>query len=482
LITEKGVYLGNYAKSSATFKNNDLVASVLVADSVENKTSKWDADAELSMRYALQFQARKAMLEYFYSHPEENLKKAHKVCNCRRDLRPVQIDEVAGKKVFEMSKPKVFRHNETGKTFFGGLVVCGSGYACPIDAPKIAEMRAAEIREAVTEWVKSGGVCLFVTLTFPHYRTDSLKSSLVALKTALQYLRYGRSYKKKLASLGYVGLIRSIEVTWGEDNGWHPHCHEIWFVRPDFVKETKAMMDSSGLYKNSDLSVASLTALCDSCLKPDLFPLWESACIRAGLSAPSYERGMVIKACETEEQLLERLADYLVKTGLEKPPWGVDDELTKLHSKRGKPGRFTPFDFLRKQYDVECTKGEKYRFRCLFAEFVTAFKGTAKPFWSKGLKARFEIKEFTDEQIAEQKTEKAVEEYEVPRPLWVCVIGFKDHRATFLLKLQNEGVQAAKAYIESLLDLYFGEDLELYTRAYDSLSSNLQYILDNYDD
>lgn len=482
MTTERGYILGNYAESSPPNKINDLDHSDLAADSSKNKSSKWDADAELSMRYALQFQARKSMLEHHYSLSESDRpKKPHKVCNCRRDLRPVQIDEIAGKKVFEMSKPKVFRHNETGKTFLGGLVVCGSGYACPIDAPKIAERRAAEIRKAVTEWVKSGGVCLFVTLTFPHYRTDSLKSTLAALKTVLKYFRKGKNYDKILASLGYAGLIRSIEVTWGENNGHHPHCHEIWFVRPNFIEETRKL-NNDFLGFDKKISVDALTALCDFHLKPDLFSLWQSACLRSGLSAPSYERGMVIKACETEEQLLERLADYLVKTGLEKPPWGVDDELTKLHSKRGKPGRFTPFDFLRKQYDVECTKGEKYRFRCLFAEFVTAFRGTAKPFWSKGLKAKFEIKEFTDEQISEQKTENAVEEYEVPRPLWVCVIGFKDHRATFLLKLQNEGVQAAKIYIESLLDLYFGEDLELYTQAYDSLSSSLQYILDNYTD
>lgn len=474
-----GLFLVTKQNPPPHYKNNDLGDNEPNSESSKKASSKWDSDAQLGERFALQFQARKAMLEHHYSLPESERKKPHRVCNCRRDLRPTVVDEVAGKKVYEMSKPEIFRHKKTGNTFFGGLQVCASVYACPVDAPKISEERGAEIRKAVTTHVQSGGVCLFVTLTFPHYRSDSLSSSVTALKDSLKRFRKGKAYDSIMADLGYSGLIRSVEVTWGDENGWHPHCHEIWFVSPDFIKSAKATL---GLDDSHVFSVDALTALCESHLKPDLFDKWKRAVVASGLSAPSYERGMVIKACETEEQLQDRLADYLVKTGLEKAPWGVDDELTKLHSKRGKPGRFTPFDFLRQQYNVELSKGDKFRFRCLFAEFVTSFKGTAKIYWSPGLKAKFKIADLSDEQIAEEQTENAESEYTVPRPLWVSVIGFKDHRAALLLKIKNEGVQAAKAYISSLLDLYFGEDLELYAQAYDLLPPNLQYILDFYDD
>ena len=460
---KKPLLLGNYAESSSPPENQGF-------QSIPNKSSKWDADAQLSERYALQFQARKSLLEYFYSLPElEKPKKPHRVCNCRRDLRPVLIDQISGKNIFEMSKPAVFQHKNTKSTFFGGLMVCGSGYACPVDAPKIAEERSAEIRKAVSEHVKNGGICLFITLTFPHYACDTIKASLDALRSSLARFRSGKSFTNLTKKIGYSGLIRAIETTWGDSNGWHPHSHEIWFVTPDFFQDIKKTT-------KSEINITVLDALIDLYLKDDLFSLWKSAVLRSGLSEPSQDRGMVIKVCETEEQLQNRLSAYLVKTGLEKPPWGVDDELTKLHSKRGKEGRFTPFDFLREQYNPEKTKGDKFRFRCLFSEYVNAFKGVAKIYWSPGLKKKFEINDLTDEQISEEQIEAADLLYQIPPPIWVFVIGIKDHRAQLLTKAKNEGVEATKAWLSELLTSYseYFED----QHKYDLLSPNLRQILE----
>lgn len=190
---------------------------------------------------------------------------------------------------------------------------------------------------------------------------------------------------------------------------------------------------------------------------------------------PSYERGMVIKVAETEEQLLIRIAEYLAKTGIEQPAWGVDDELTKLHSKCGMPDRFTPFDFLRQQFNVELTKAEKYRFRCLFAEYVLAFKGTAKIYWSRGLKANFAIEDLTDEQVAEEQLEAACMIYEIEPPIWVYLIGIDDNRAQLLIKVKNDGIESAKEWIRSLLDKYYE-----YIEHPDLLSPDLQRILNYY--
>ncbi len=450
-------------------KINDLQS----VKSTPSKSSKWGFDEQIAERYALQFQARKSVLEHWYSLSEDEKKKTkkpHKVCNCRRNLRPVFSENRDGKKICSMAKPSIYEHKATKNTFFGGLEVCGSLYACPVCAPKIAEIRAVEIRNAVTQWVKEGGICLFITLTFPHYASDSMKSSITALKDALVRFRNNRAYRAIRANLGYTGLIRAVEVTWGEANGSHPHVHEIWFVRPVawFIPELVGR-------NTEQFTTGLLAALFDTYLKPDLFKQWESAVVASGMRAPSYERGMVIKVAETEEQLLARIAEYLSKSGIEKPAWGVDDELTKLHSKRGMPDRFTPFDFLRQQYNVELTKAEKYRFRCLFAEYVAAFKGTAKIYWTNGLKAKFAIDDVTDEQIAEEQIEAADMLYEIPPPVWVYVIGIDDNRAELLIKVKNEGIEAAKEWLKGLLDKYYEyiEDPEL-------LSPDLQRILNYY--
>ncbi len=460
----QAAFLGNYAESSSPPKTVASSGSV-------SQSSKWDADAQLAERYALQIQARKSLLEFHYSLPDsEKPKKAHRVCNCRRDFRPVHLGNENGKNIYEMPKQvSIFQHKETKSTFYGGLVVCGSGYACPVDAPKISEKRSSEIRKAVSEHVKNGGICLFITLTFPHYACDTIKASIDALRASFTAFRSGKRFSNLMAKLGYIGLIRGIETTWGESNGWHPHSHEIWFVSPDFVDAFKKEIGKT------EISISTLDCLVDMNLKPDLFELWKSAVMRSGLSEPSLERGMFIRVCETEEQLQKRLADYLAKTGLEKPPWGVDDELTKLHSKKGKFGRLTPFDFLREQYNPEKSKADKFRLRCLFSEYVNAFKGVAKIYWSPGLKKIFQIKDITDKQAAEEQTESAVLLMGLRPPIWVFVIGINDHRAQLLTKIKNEGVNSAKEWLKNLLDSYadYFPDQE----KFDLLSSNHQYIL-----
>lgn len=463
-------FLGNYAESSPTRENTGF-------RSVLDKSSVWDFDAQIAEKYALQAMARKAMLNDFYSIPEgKRPKKPHRVCNCRRDLRPVLAgQDTNGKNRYETSKPEIYRHGETGHTFYGGLVVCGSAYACPVDVSKVNETRAAEIRAAVSQWVAQGGVCLFVTLTFPHYREDSFASSMQLFKKgALKRFREGREYENIKSDLGYYSFIRSIEVTWGEANGWHPHSHEIWFVKPDFLKSSLPELAGRDFHSLGD----NLKEFILEPIKLRLYNKWRAACVSSGLSAPSYERGVDLRIAETEEELQKRLAEYMTKTGLEKSPWGIDDEMTRHNVKRGKPGRFTPFDFLRQQFNIELTKEQKNRFLRLFAEYVNGFKGTAKVYWPKGLKAYFNVQELTDEQIAEQQTEQAALEYTVPPAIWVFVVAINDHRSELLLKVKNEGVQAAKDFLSGLLDRY----AEYLDERYDELPAVYQYILESIDE
>lgn len=469
-MAEKAAILGNYAESSPSREIRGLQEKT---DKILGKTSAWDFDAQLSEKYALQMQARKSILEDFYINPADYKNgKPHRVCNCRRDLRPVLTGKDAkGKNRYELSKPEIFRHGQTGHTFYGGLTVCASPYACPVCSSKINESRAAEIRQAVSTWVDSGGICLFVTLTFPHTRFYSFTDLMKLFKGSLKRFREGRTYEGIKEDLGYFSFIRSIETTWGEANGWHPHSHEIWFVKPDFL--------SAGF---SDLQGVAPSAMTDDLkrfllepMKLRLFDKWRSACVASGLDAPSYERGLDIKIAETEDELQARLAEYFTKTGIEKSPWGVDDELVRHNTKCGKVGRFTPFDFLRNQLDTQFTKEQKFRFRRLFAEYVKGFKGTAKIYWPKGLKEHFSIADLTDEQAAEQQTEQAKLEYQVPPSIWVFVVAINDHRAELLLKVKNQGVQAAKEYLSGLLDRY----AEYLDERYDELPAVYQYILES---
>ena len=53
---------------------------------------------------------------------------------------------------------------------------------------------------------------------------------LLKQRAAFTYLRKGKQWDKFKLNNEFEGLIRSLEITFGLLNGWHPHTHELWFV------------------------------------------------------------------------------------------------------------------------------------------------------------------------------------------------------------------------------------------------------------
>jgi hypothetical protein len=441
---------------------------------VGGRGETWDQAAVLVERYALQAQARKAMFEAFYRIPEEERSRhPHRVVDCRRSLRPVPGEK--GK----LFKPVIFQHKATGNTFYAGHQICASGWACPICSGKIGETRAGEIRKAVHQWVQEGGICLFVTLTFPHYAKDSLHDLVESFKGALKRFRKGASFDRLKKVLDYAGIVRSLETTWGERNGFHPHSHEIWFCRPEEGMRERllsAARKSRQYWIDNQRKKNIFGEVLD--LKFKLYIKWRAAVLASGLAEPSFDRGLDIQVAETEEECRSRLAEYMAKSGLEfdesAPVWGVDDELVKVHSKRGGPGRYTPFDFLREQYNPENNKATKARFRGLFAEFVQEFKGMARVYWSPGLRAQFDLEEVSDEQAAEAGEEPSSALSEVEPHIWAFVMGVQDHRAELLIKTRQGGVPLMTEFLHSLLDRYF---LDHHQDDFQRLSHDARYLL-----
>ena len=118
---------------------------------------------------------------------------------------------------------------EYEKARYANLRVCGSVWTCPVCAAKISEHRKKEIETAAAVHTEAGGFMYMVTYTFSHSRNDNLATLLgdgkqkFGLSGALQRLRDSRGYKKLLEQIDHIGLVRNLEVTHGEANGWHPH-------------------------------------------------------------------------------------------------------------------------------------------------------------------------------------------------------------------------------------------------------------------
>lgn len=249
---------------------------------------------------------------------------------------------------------EVRRAKESGKAFYGGLIACGLVWLCPVCAPKIQGVRAAEVAEAIEYWEQCGGIVELVTYTVPHHRSQRLEELDTAVRNAYRSMTGSRAYRELAQDLEVLGTIVAPEVTWGAETGWHPHLHVLRFRR------------SGGAGGRQD---ARTSAPPDS----TLFELWRAAVVRAGLEAPS------IRAFKVQNGT--RAAEYVAKMGTDTYTWGTHDELVRSHTKKGREGRFTPFDFIRNSL-----AGLEGPWGSLWRDYAAVYRGRRQLRWSPGLK------------------------------------------------------------------------------------------------
>jgi hypothetical protein len=272
------------------------------------------------------------------------------------------------------SDVQVWKHHEHGTAAYAGLQTCGSVWACPVCAAKVAERRRVELQAAMATHKAQSGAVTLLTLTTPHQKTDKLSELLENQSKALHRFWRDRTVKEIFKEMGTIGHVRALEVTHGRkspsNNGWHPHYHCLMFC-------------GSGV----DLARFDGPQLKDWQVR--LYLRWAACCVKSGLGEPSYAHGLKL--------------DDGTKAGNYAAKWGLEDEMTKGHTKKALHGE-TPFDFLR----AYLANGGDRQAAALFKEFAETFKVKQLLRWSKGLKTLFAIEETTDEELATKVEESAV--------------------------------------------------------------------------
>lgn len=282
---------------------------------------------------------------------------------CLKDSKVVRVNRCLRVR-HKGAEISVFRSLNHKTACYGGLQTCASVWSCPVCAAKISERRKLELEKAVEQHTFSGGEVLLLTLTNPHHLGDFLADVLEGQKQALVFFNKGADVTRFNKSIGLIGSVRALEVTHGRmravNNGWHPHYHILLFVQ-------------------SGLDLVHLRGV--------FYERWLKACIKAGLPAPSFKHGVRL--------------DNGTKAAAYASKWGLESEMTKGHIKKANNGE-TPFDFLR------CLlKGFDNQAYALFREFSETFKGKRQLFWSRGLKAQFDLEEVEDETLAAQLEDDA---------------------------------------------------------------------------
>lgn len=321
------------------------------------------------------------------------------------------------------------RYNEKReKAHFSNVQRCGSVWVCPVCSAQISEGRRQELNNGMNNWTAQGGAVYLVTFTNPHHVGDNLQELLDGQKIALQKFWRQRKVRETMKALGYVGRIVATEVTYGK-NGWHPHYHVLMFFEHHI--DTKPLRNFIGIE-------------------------WQIACSKAGLKKPSLEHG-----CDVRDGSFAQ--EYVSK-------WGLEDEMTKGHVKKGRTGSMTPWDLLRASMGGDEQAGR------LFKAFAKAFKGKQQLAWSKGLKSLLAVDEVTDEELATETEKDSISITELDIQIWKIILTYKA-RADYLQCVESDiktGADTATDFVMDLAERYihdypevlqkFAETMELKNR------------------
>ena len=304
--------------------------------------------------------------------------------------------------------------HETGSCSLGSVQTCKSVWHCPCCASRISEVRRGEVETAIAFYISQGYSVAMVTHTIPHGVGDDFKGLLNMLSDARKRMTGYRNYKKLKQDLGVDGTIRSLEVTHGKQNGFHPHIHELWFYKG------KGGKDSHGTKRWTPEIDASL------------FMMWRKACLAAGLSAPSLRHGIKV---DHYDPASSKLGEYVTK-------WGMDCEMTKSSYKKGRNGSRSPWEILRDAEKIESD-------RALFRAYAHGMKGQRQLFWSRGLKKLLLVADITDKEIMEDG-ENVTETFEIEPQFWWLVLLY-GNRSDLLRAAEKEGMKGINKYLYAIM-------------------------------
>lgn len=249
-----------------------------------------------------------------------------------------------------------------GRAGYSGLATCGSVWACPVCASKIARQRSDDLGHVLSWAVGEGQTVAMLTLTGRHHKGQPLRALWDTIVKAWASVTSGRPWQRIRDAWGLLGFVRVIEVTHGAEHGWHPHLHVVLVLEGEQTRE------------------------CVEKLGEAIWPRWLRALERRGLTALRAP-GLDIRT--SADDVAEGIAAYFVKS--------LAAEATHGHAKHGRGGGRTPFQILA---DFGAT-GDADDL-ALWREWEEVSKGRRQLTWSQGLRELAGLAaEQSDEEIAE---------------------------------------------------------------------------------
>jgi len=357
----------------------------------------------------------KVLIRFWLQDIARALLPDEKVAQCLRHLAPVNPE--AGAKAYVFDKVEIHYNPVTNRAGYRNLIVCERLWICAVCAATISERRRLELSAAVEQ---SGLYTAMATFTLRHNKRTHLEKSLDGVLSSYRALKSGKAWQLFKQEYGWVGDVRSLEVTYGK-HGWHPHIHAMMFFQDELSNTALAGMEKA--------------------LKRRFKAILE----RSGHSA-TLRSGVTVRADDQYKK------DYIAKYGrmpeidLDSRGWTVAHEVAKANVKVAKTdkGR-TPWQLL-----LDYGLGDKQAAK-LFIEYAQVFKGRNQLVWSRGLRERLDMERIQDEMGAIENQQEFLTE--IAKWLWleICHAGL---RGKLLQKIEeaNGDVNAAFTWLFEILD------------------------------
>jgi plasmid rolling circle replication initiator protein Rep len=340
-------------------------------------------EARQLLRYKLQDQAG-------YLLPGERVSK------CLRWRVPVK------------DRVEIWRSEEVKKAHYKNLMICGSVWMCPVCAAKITERRRVEVEKAIQDQRFQK---VMVTFTLRHNKCQSLKNLYGGISKIYRDIKVGNQWIYLKKRSGIVASIRGAEVTYGFENGWHPHFHVVFFIAKNEEEMTQA-------YK--DRFTWEITQLYAGKVAKNGFEMLSGVGVKVGFDQ-------------------DHVSSYAAK-------WGMDQELVKSPAKIASGEHYAPFQIL-----LESAKDQDpdKKFDRLFFEYAYAMKGKRQLVWSKGARELFDLgSEISDMELAEKDVDPAVFFAGIIDVIWKNIV---------VAKVRGKVLRAADYGDRELFLLYLAE-------------------------
>lgn len=260
---------------------------------------------------------------------------------------------------------------------FAGVAFCESIWSCPCCSASLRSARAEEIQDAAARHVRNGGGALFVTLTVPHGRSDSLRDLLRDVTKGWGHIMNSKGTRKDLGGrdwrerLGVVGYIRAVEVTHGR-SGWHPHLHLLVLTNGDVGADTRRAFTAWLRHR------------------------WVAYCAKRDWKGTEGRYGVNIQDVVSADAVARYIGKVQDAVGGERI---MGHELARADLKSGRRKGITPFGMLEEHATASETR--RVQIEALWREYERETKGLSALRWSPGLRDRLDVLEKSDREILE---------------------------------------------------------------------------------